>query len=76
MVISDQALKKILTGQSNPQFNFLALKILLTRLKMNIKKDPQLSGYHTYKQEIVDLLAKNQNLPSVQRDVQTIMGVN
>ncbi len=76
MTIPDQALKSILTGKANPQFNFLALKILLTRLKMSIKKDPQLSGYYTYKREIVDLLAKNQNLPSVQKDVQIIKGVN
>ncbi|RMH65636.1 MAG: hypothetical protein D6677_01960 [Calditrichaeota bacterium] len=76
MQISDQALKNILVGKSNPQFNFLALKILITRLKMTAAKDPQLSGFSTYKKEVVQLLQSNMSLPSVQKDVKIMMGVN
>ncbi len=76
MQINDHALKSILTGKSNPQFNFLALKILITRLKISASQDPQLANFINYKKEVVQLLQSNANLPSVQKDVKIMMGVN
>lgn len=64
--------KQIVTGQKKVPIGFLAGKILLSRLLIDVKNAPEKAG--TAAQELFDLYLKNQQLPSVKRDLTMLLG--
>jgi hypothetical protein len=72
---SDQVWKDILLGKTRYNFEFLALKILLGRLIMQVEANPSPGTLQKCADEMANLLAKNAHLPSAKRDIQKIKGV-
>jgi hypothetical protein len=62
-----------ITGKINCQYDFLALKILLERLKLNAKLDSSPRAYDKYAGELKDFFIKSIKIPSAQKDLQKIM---
>lgn len=62
----------LLVGKVTCEFEFLALKILLTRLKMRIIKDSSPAVLQQCLIELNDFLNKNGSLPVVQKDLDKI----
>ncbi|HRE27959.1 MAG TPA: hypothetical protein PK954_15065 [Anaerolineales bacterium] len=64
----------LLEGTSRPPLNFLALKIFLGRTEVTLKASPSENAVFQAIQQFRELLDKNQNLPSVQKDVAALFG--
>lgn len=62
-----------ITGKINCEYDFLALKILLNRLKLNTQHDPSALTMQKSADELKDFLIKSQKIHSAQRDLQKIM---
>ena len=71
--IPNQTLSLLLTGNLTCEFNFLALKILLTRLQMKIRKDPQPYTIAACVTELQEFLHKMRQLPAAQKDIEKIL---
>jgi hypothetical protein len=69
---SDVIWKDMLHKQKQFDFEFLALKMLLGRLIMDVEHDPSDANIEKCAIQLHDLLAKNQNLPSAMNDIQKI----
>jgi hypothetical protein len=69
---SDVIWKEMLHKQKQFDFEFLALKMLLGRLIMDVEHDPSDANVQKCAIQLHDLLAKNQNLPSAMNDIQKI----
>lgn len=69
---SDIAWSDIITGKTRHEFECLALKILLGRLRLNSEGDP--SKVQTCANELREFFIKNPQLPSAQRDLKKIFG--
>jgi len=63
---------KIFLGRT--PLNFLALKIFLGRTEVTLKASPSENAVFQAIQQFRELLDKNQNLPSVQKDVAALFG--
>jgi len=72
--IPNDKVKDLLSGKKSTEFNFLAFKILLSRLRLNAANDPGLLNLMAYKAEIVNLFEKNMNIPNAQKDLNIILG--
>ena len=57
----------IITGSKKVDFEFLAARIFLGTAQMKVKNDP--SALKQQAGDLFKLLEKNQNLPSVQKDI-------
>jgi hypothetical protein len=71
---SDIVWKDILLKKKTYDFEFLALKILLGRLSMDIERNPSEENLNKCAEQLHDLFAKNDNLPTANRDLQKIIG--
>jgi hypothetical protein len=72
---SDQALKRLIAGDSQMEFDFLAAKILLVTLRARVSADPSAAVLAKSVTELRDLLNRFQKLPAVQNDLKKIAGV-
>ncbi len=71
---TDEVWKDLLLKKKSYDFEFLALKMLLGRLIMEIERDPSLANLNSGSEQIHDLLEKNEHLPTAKRDIQKISG--
>jgi hypothetical protein len=71
--VPDSTWSNILFGKLEVKFKFLAVQILLSRLKLNLQKDASPTRIESYINEIKSLFAKYENLPPVQEDLRKIM---
>jgi hypothetical protein len=71
---TDDVWKDLLLRKKSFDFEFLALKMLLGRLIMDIEKDPSSANIEKCVFQLHDLLEKNEHLPSANRDIQKISG--
>lgn len=72
--ISDHALGELIAGKSQVELDFLAAKILLTKLRSRVRVDPSPAALSQSVAEMKDLLARFQKLPAVQGDLQKLTG--
>jgi len=67
---SNEVWKKIILGKVSVNFTFLAGKILLTRLKMQIAREGEKSDLiESCVSQMHDLYQKRSNLPDAQKDL-------
>jgi len=74
MEIPETVIRDLLKGKGQVQFKFLALNILLARIKMEVRKDPNLLNIKEYTREFTELLQKHERLPDVKHDIALILG--
>jgi len=67
--IPHAVLREVIKGVRNPQFESLALKMLLVRLRMVAQMDPSAATLEKSVAEMQELFQKNAALPSIQRDM-------
>ncbi len=71
--ISEQTWRDLILAHINLDFQFLALKILLSRLRLKVKLDPSPESLGDSIAELKNLFLRFQNLPAAQRDLQKIL---
>jgi hypothetical protein len=71
---TDIVWKDILLKKKTYDFEFLALKMLLGRLTMEVERDPSQESLAKCATQLHDLLVKNEKLPTANRDIQKIIG--
>lgn len=71
---TDDVWKDILLLKQNYDFEFLALKMLLGRLTMDIEHDPSPENLAKCAEQLHGLLAQNATLPTAKRDIEKIIG--
>lgn len=71
--ISDQTLKDLICKDLDVEFEFLALKILLSRLRLKAKSDSTPNAINNSIAELRKLFDRFANLPALQKDLQKIM---
>ncbi len=69
-----QIWKDLLLRNRTFDFDFLALKLLLGKLSMDVEHDPSPANILHCAELLHDLLEKNANLPSAKRDIQKLCG--
>ena len=62
----------VISGKIECEFEFLALKILLMRLKLAVKNDPSPSSLKKSVDELKNLFIKTQKIPVSKNDLQKI----
>jgi hypothetical protein len=72
--VSDRRWRDVVTGTVQYDFDFLAIKIFLGRISINLMRDSSEASIAGCVEELRHLLAKNANLPSAQRDIAKIFG--
>ncbi len=71
--VSEKILRDIVTGEIEFKFDFLALKILLSRLLLNVKHDASPDSVKKAVNELKEFFKKTQNIPLSQQDLQKIL---
>jgi|GEM_PF-876300 len=71
--ISDQTWEDLILEKINFDFHFLALKILLSRLRLKAKTNSSPQSIRGSGEEIKNLFVRFKNLPAAQRDFQKIL---
>lgn len=71
--ITDSVFAGIISGRTECTFNFLALKILLGRLKIDYMHDSSDPAVHKYAEEIRKLLRNNRNINNARNDINIIL---
>ncbi|NLY88465.1 MAG: hypothetical protein GX085_02440 [Firmicutes bacterium] len=71
--IADQTWEDLILKDLDLEFEFLALKILLSRLRLKVKTDSTPDAIKNSVEEIKKLFARFENLPSAQKDLQRII---
>nr|WP_319493409.1 hypothetical protein [uncultured Desulfobacter sp.] len=71
---NDPKWKKVISGDNKPNIQFLGLKLLLGRLNMKYKKSPTDATVSECTSELIDFFKKNDHLPKVVGDIETIFG--
>jgi hypothetical protein len=69
---SDVIWKDLLFKRKQYDFEFLALKMLLGRLIMDVEHDPSDGNVEKCAAQLFAVLDKNQHLPSAQHDIQKL----
>ena len=72
--LSNPIWKDIVKNKVNFNFEFLAVKILLARLKLTVKYDPSPETIENCAAELRNLFVKTGRLPSVKKDLKKIFG--
>lgn len=72
--VRDPRWKDIVTGEKKIEPEFVATKILLMRLVLEVKKNPVPAVIAKSSQELHDLLKANLQVPKVQNDIKKIFG--
>lgn len=63
----------LFTGRIRPELDFLATKMLLDRLVRSYAKAPGVGNLQQCREEFVAFLGKNETLPKVQTDIESII---
>jgi hypothetical protein len=63
-----------ISGKIAADFESLALKVLLERLKLSTKFDSSSKAFEKCAGELMEFFIKTRNMQSVQRDLQKILG--
>ena len=63
----------VMSGKKEIAFSFLAIKILLSRLKSSVQLDSSSDNIEKCAGELRQLLIKNSHLPKVQSDIEKIV---
>jgi 6-pyruvoyl-tetrahydropterin synthase len=71
--IDDRIIVEILTNKKKLTFESFALNMLLTRLKMTIASNHNANAIPNAILEFKQFMAKNENLPALQRDLKKLM---
>jgi hypothetical protein len=71
---SDSVWKDLLLKKKSFDFDFLALKMLLGRLIMDVEQNPSPDNLEKCAAQLHAMMEKNENLPSAKRDIQKILG--
>ena len=70
--ISDKVWRNIVTTDEDYGFSFLAVKILLFRLRLSVKQNPDQENISKCAGELKDLFLRTSHLPMAQKDLATI----
>ncbi|MBI5470844.1 MAG: hypothetical protein HY961_00720 [Ignavibacteriae bacterium] len=70
--ITNQKWKELALGQNQYQFQMLAAKILMNRIKQSTKADPSPQNVSKCIQELFDFFLKNEKL--AQKDISQLFG--
>ena len=60
--LNDKRWNILILNQRQYQFHLLSLKILMSRVYMNIKKDPSKENIEKCKQEVYEFFVKNEKI--------------
>lgn len=71
--IPEKAWEELLIGPKDRKFHFLALQILLYRLRVKLQHENSPQTMSRCIQEIKDFFVQNQKIPKAQLDLQNIM---
>ena len=63
----------VITGKITAEFEFLAVKILLGRLRIDYRVDSSPEAVEKSVEELQGLFVKSRHIPSSQRDLQKIL---
>jgi len=63
----------VITGKKEIAFSFLAIKILLSSLRISVKNDSSPGNVERCSNEFRQMLIKNQQLPKVISDIEQIL---
>ncbi len=70
--LSDEIWKKVLIGETVVDFEFLAVKLLLSRLQLKLRRDP--SQLEQLKGEFRNIFVQKAHLPATQKDLSKLTG--
>ncbi len=70
--VSNQKIKNLLLGKDSYNFEFLALKILLTKLQTKIKNEQTPENIEKGINEVKSLLEKFTHNPAVKKDMEKL----
>lgn len=71
---TDPRWRRVVSGAVRPQFEFLAVKILLGRISMGLASDNSPAAIDKGVQDLRALLEKHALMPAAQRDIAKIFG--
>ena len=63
----------VITGKIDCEYEFLALKILISRINFAVKQDASPEAIQKYADELRDLFINSSNIPNSQMDLQKIL---
>jgi hypothetical protein len=63
----------LFSGRVRPELDFLATKMLLDRLVRTYSKTPGAECLAQCRQEFTEFLSKNESLPKIQTDIESII---
>jgi len=66
--------RDLVTGKKTVTLKFLAFKIVLGRLTRSTNENPSPDNIAACIDQLYDVFAKNEHMPSVQEDIKTIFG--
>ena len=69
LIINDEKLKDLILGKTSYQFDFLALKILMTRLQKKVARDASGSTIASVMEEFKEFMHKYEHLPQAKSDI-------
>ena len=72
--LTDRRWKELVIGEINFEFEFLAIKILLFRIRLNLKKDNSPEKIKKSIEDLRNLFLKTIKLPIAQKDLKKIFG--
>ena len=70
--VPEKVLNDLVLGNINVEFDFLALKIMLARLRQRVKMEPGLTTIQGCVTELQDFFVKFGHLPKTQHDLEKI----
>lgn len=69
---TNQKWQALILGIENVNFDFFPAKLLLARLKLQVKRDPNPEVIDQSVSEIRELFVKNQHIPKAKKDLDKI----
>jgi len=72
--LTDKRWKELVVGNINFEFEFLAIKILLFRIRLNLKRDNSTEIINKSIEDLRNLFLKTIKLPIAQQDLKKIFG--
>ena len=77
--IPDNVLVRIIYESDNINFNFFALKVMISRLKLKLSLDHNENTKQECINDLRDLFHKSKNIPNAKKDIQLLIekyGIN
>lgn len=66
--------RQLVTGRKKFDFDFLAIKMAMGRVKLMVEQDPSEATIQKCINEVREIFEKNQNLSKVRNDLEKIFG--